>query len=270
MEYILQTKPKISHKAAVDKLCAFARFGNHGCTPRPASNPEVEKFLLARNVDTFGLIERLRNPAEHVPFFENLIGATWSTSGGGWSVVSSSGRELASLSGPGVLSMNDCQAAFESSAKARDRAIGERDMFSLYECLTFGIASIEAFFDRASSAWNESHPNNGLVDTLAKKITLEDKITKWLPIMSGGTAFDKSNRQWNDFKILKGIRDNHAIHPKGGHAMSLSDMASHLNSFRHGIAHLLGNIHVILHCPVPAVIINSIYFPDVIVVERKS
>lgn len=269
MEYILQTKPKISQKAAVDKLCAFARFGNHGCTPRPTSNPEVEKFLLAKQVNTFELVERLRNPAEHVPFFENLIGATWSTSGGGWSVVSSSGHEIASLSGPGVLSMNDCQAAFESSAKARDRAIKEHDMFSLYECLTFGIASIEAFFDRASSAWNERHPSDELIDTPHNKVTLEDKITTWLPTMSGGTPFDKSNRQWNDFKVLKRIRDNHAIHPKGGQAMSLSDMATHINSFRYGIAHLLGNIHVILHCPVPAVIINAIYFPDVIVVERQ-
>jgi hypothetical protein len=271
MEYMLQTKPKISRKAAVDKLCAFARFGNHGCAPRPTSNPEVEQFLLARQVNTFALIERLRDPAEHIPFFENLIGATWSASGGGeWSVVSSTGKKLASVSGPGIISMNDCQAAFETSTKARDRAINEQSMFSIYECLTFGIASIEAFFERASSAWNESHPSNNLIDISSNKVKLEDKITTWLPIMSGGKAFDKSNRQWNDFKVLKRIRDNHAIHPKGGQAMSLSDMAKYLNSFRHGIAHLLGNLHVILHCPVPAVVINAIYFPDVIIVERRK
>ena len=89
-----------------------------------------------------------------------------------------------------------------------------------------------------------------------------------MPKMSGGGKIDKTDQVWNDFKSLKRVRDDNAIHPKlPGQGISYKDFANQINAFRLGIAQLLANLHLLLGLPVPSVIINAIYMPDVEVVE---
>lgn len=271
MKTILQAKAKISKKMALEKIVAHSLFGDHHHEPRPRNTAEVEIFFRQAGIDPNELIQRMRDPSENLPYFENLIGSTWEICGGKAEVLNDAGEVETLVEGPGQISLNSCQSHFETAAKARDRAISESGYQHLYECLTFGFASIEAYFYFAAGRWNRKNPNNQLIDNKSNKVSLETKIVEWIPIISGGKAFDRTNRQWSDFKTLKRIRDRNAIHPgSGGQGMTYKEMAKYLNEFRHGIAHLLGNLHILLSTAVPAVIINAIYHPDIEVVKVEE
>jgi hypothetical protein len=45
-----------------------------------------------------------------------------------------------------------------------------------------------------------------------------------------------------------------------------ADLADKINLFRYGIAGFLGKLHVLSRQPVPAIIINAVYMPDVEIV----
>lgn len=218
---------------------------------------------------SFAKPDRPKRPANH-PLAQLSVRKIVTPRGGKVSVLNSAGEEEVSVSGPGQISMNNCQALFETAVKARDRAIADQSFYHIYECLTFGFSSIEAFFNTAASNWNRKNPDHPLIDDSTNKVSLEDKILEWIPVMSGGKPFDRGNRQWSDFKNPKCIRNKSAIHPAGGQGMTLKEMVNHLNAFRHGIAHLLGNLHVLVHGVVHAVIINAIYYPDVEVVKVQK
>ena len=99
-------------------------------------------------------------------------------------------------------------------------------------------------------------------------MSLEAKIDEWIPKISNGARVEKNNIVWQRYKSLKKIRDDDAIHPKlSGQGVAYSDLAYQINTFRLGIAQLLGNLHILVGMPVPSVIINAIHAPDVEVVE---
>lgn len=269
MNISLKPKEKVSRKASINKIVAHAKYGNHGEVERPKTNDEVELFYRRRGVEPQDLIEKMRNPTHLLPFFENLIGSTWTVTGGKTSIIGREGNFEAEVVGAGQISLNTSQALFETAIKARNRSIEENSYLHIFECITFGLSSIEAFLHVSAKKWSKSNPEDALLDSLESKASLETKILEWVPVMSGGKEFDKTNRQWSDFKMLKKIRDNNAIHSSSiGQGMSYKEMADNLNAFRHGVAHLLGNLHILLGCPVPAVMINAIYYPDIEVLRE--
>ncbi|HEX73726.1 MAG TPA: hypothetical protein G4N93_01045 [Dehalococcoidia bacterium] len=270
--YTLQYKAKISKKQAISKISAHAMFGNHGNSFRPSSIQEVQKYFLQKGVNTDELAERFRNPHNFVPDFENLIRSTWHTSGGvGVSLVDSDGEVIHEMKEPGLFIWSSYEAHFEAACAARDRAVSEDSYPAFQECLSQGFASIEAFFNTRAKSWNKQNPEYKLVDSGTQKVSLEDKIDEWVPKISGGGKIDKTGQVWNDFKTLKKVRDDNAIHPKlPGHGISYKDFANQINAFRLGIAQLLGNIHRLLGIAVPGVIINVIYMPDVEVIRLSD
>ncbi len=265
MSTYLKTKDRLSRKVAIQKIVVHARFGDHRSDIRPKTNDEVELYFRSVGIEPKELIQQMRNPNESLPYFENLAGSMWTIVGGKASIINEIGEVESEIDGEGQISVNACQSHFETAIKARDRAVSEGSYMPVYECLTFGFASIEAFLNNSAKRWSRNHPDQPLSDSASQKVSLEAKIDTWVPIMSGGAKFDKaSNRQWSDFKTLKRLRDNYAIHPSNGsHGMTFQEMAATLNIFRDGIAHLLGNLHVLVGAHVPAVIINAIYFPDI-------
>lgn len=267
----LQYKTKIPKKRAIAKIGAHAMFGDHGHTFRPKSIQEVQQYFLQRGINTNNLIEECRNPRNPIPYFENLIGSTWkvSTSGSGSvSLIDSNGEVIHEMKGSGLFIWSNYKAHFEAASAARDRAVTEDSYSAFQECLSQGFASIEAFFNTQARAWNKQHPDDELVDSVTHKVSLENKIDEWVHKISGGGKIDKTDQVWNDFKSLKKVRDDNAIHPKlPGQGISYKDFANQVNAFRLGIAQLLGNIHRLLGIAVPGVIINAIYMPDVKVVK---
>jgi hypothetical protein len=171
----------------------------------------------------------------------------------------------------GKLVMSAYQAHLEAACDARDRAVEEDSPSAFQECLSQGFACLEAFLNEKANMWNKHNPENRLEDFEHKKVSLETKIKRWIPAMSGGAEIDTSVQQWSDFKKLKRLRDEHAIHPKiGGYGVAYADLANHLNAFRYGVALLLGNMHLKLGTPLPAVVINAHYMSDVKVVEVQG
>ena len=273
-EYKLQYKINLSKKQAKEKILAHAMFGNHSIHPRPNSHRRVQEYFLKRGINTDNLVEECRNPKKHIPHFENLIRSTWKanmTGGFSVSLVDDNGEAITEMKKPGLFIWSNYEAHFEAACDARDRAVAGVSYSAFQECLSQGFASIEAFFNTQSQLWNKKHPEDLLSDSKNHKVNLEDKIDQWIPKMSGGRQVDKSGRVWNDFKILKIIRDDIAIHPKlVGQGIPWDDFAKQINAFRLGIAQLLACLHYILKIPVPSVIINGIYTPDVEVVAEPD
>jgi hypothetical protein len=264
----LQYKSKLSKNQAKDKICAHAMFGNHGKTPRPKSPQEVQAYFLQKGVNTDRIVEECRNYKNFVPEFENLVGSTWKTEGASVSLVDSEREVINEMKEPGLFIWSNCEAHLEAACAARDRAVAENSYSAFQECLSQGFASIEAFFNTQARVWNKQYPDNELIDSETHKVSLEDKIEEWVPVMSSGRKIDKTGKVWNDFKSLKKVRDENAIHPKlPGQGITYKAFTKQLNAFRFGIAQLLANLHLTLGLPVPSVVINAIHMPDVEVVE---
>lgn len=270
--YTLQYKATVSKKQARDKICAHAMFGNHGNSFRPSSVQEVQQYFLQKGVNTDELTERCRSPQKCVPDFENLVRSTWHASGSGSvSLVDSDGEVINEMNKPGLFIWSDYEAHFEAACAARDRAVAEDSNSAFQECLSQGFASIEAFINTQAKTWNKQHPEDKLSDSGILKVSLEKKMNEWVPKMSGGAKINKADRVWRDFKTLKNLRDEDAIHPKlQGHGIPYEDLAKHINAFRFGIALLLGNFHRLIGRYVPAVIINAVYMPDVEIVRVSN
>ena len=268
--YTLQYKARISKKQAKVKICAHAMFGNHGNSFRPKSTSDVQQYFLRKGVNTDKLMEQCREPNSVVPDFENLLRSTWRATGN-VSLVDAGGETVFEMKETGLFIWSNYESHFEAACDARDRAVSEDSHSAFYDCLSQGFASIESFLNTQALGWNKQHPNDTLIDSESKKISLESKIEEWLPKISGGGRIDKRTQIWNNFKSLKRIRDDNAIHPKlPGHGVTYRDIAGQINTFKLGIAQLLGNLHRLLGSTVPSVIINAIYAPDVEVVEVKD
>ncbi len=266
-EYRLQYKAKISKKEASEKIYIHAKFGKHMISFRPTTPKDLDTYFLQRGVNPSQIIEECRNPKRNVPEFENLIGPTWDTSGG-WGLVESDGEVIAETKEPSKLIWSTYEDHFQAACSARDRAVSETSVSAFQECLSQGFASIEAFLNTIARNWNKQNPERQLTDSRSNKVSLETKLDEWLPLVSGGKKIDKSSHWWNDFKKLKRLRDDHAIHPKQpGYSMSYKELANNINSFRSGIASLLGNMHLLIGGAIPAQIINAVYQPDVEVVQ---
>ena len=215
------------------------------------------------------LVEKCRDPKENVHFFENLIGSTWTVSGGGkMSLVDLTTEEEFSVQRPGIFTGLTYWALSEAACKARDRSIEECSHSDLQSAIVKGIASIEAYIQHRAAIWNKANPTDMLIDSQTQKISFEDKVKLWIPKMSKGVALDRGQRNWSDFIKLQKIRDKLAIHPKAqGYSVSLSNMVDEINILRTGVASLMIDLHLIFHEKIPRVIIRMRYFPDVEVIE---
>lgn len=243
-------------------------FGDHGNRFRPKTTRDLEMYFIERGVNIADLIEECRDPKRNIPEFENLIESTWTGSGGG-RLVDSDGEVITEMKEPGLLIWSTYQAHFEAAAAARNRAVAECSVQAFYECISQGFASIEAFLNEEARKWNKQNPEDSLIDSEKEKVSLETKLLEWVPIITKGKKVDKNNRCWSDFKMLKKIRDESAIHPKlPGQSVSYRKLAKYLNSFRYGVAQFLGNLHLHFLRAVPATIINSVYQPDIEVYEK--
>jgi hypothetical protein len=264
---MLRFKTRISKKLALEKVCAHAVAGKHNHQPRPRIEQDVKFFFATRGVDLSDIAERCRDPNQHVPLFENLIGPTWALHGsGGASLVDREGNEVASIKGSGELVQSTYWALFEHACLARDRAVAGSSYLDFQTAIVSGIASIEAFINVLAEIWNARNAEDLLVDSKANKVSFDDKIDQWIPKIIGN-VFDKSDRRWCNFVELRRIRDHLTIHPKvDAYGLEEGELANKINLFRYGIAGFLGKLHILSGQQVPAIIINAVYMPEVEVV----
>lgn len=267
IECRLIRKRRISRRAAHELVQLMAKQGNHHFTF--STDASVKTFFKTRGYDYDVLVENVRNYPEPVPLVENFMPATGFASPGlQVSRVDSHGNEDLHLEGPGAFTMLGYQSQIEQATENIEAAIrGSSPQHFLTACMN-GVASIEGYINYRVEIWNKLHPGNPLCDTKQTPVSFDDKIDRWVPIMTSQKKLDKSRKTWNDFKRLKAIRDNIAVHPKSsGHTFSLKQLAELINCFASGIAGLLLQLHELFGERSPSIIIRYFYAPEVEVGE---
>ncbi len=265
----LQYKPKISLKSAIDKICVYGMWGDHQYTPRPINRIEVGTLLASLGINSNMLAEECRDYRKPIPNLENLAGTVWTISEGAKVelIDNRTGDVVTTVEGPGTIAMSTYLAHFETACAARDRAVENSSYAEFLAAITNAMASIESYITELARDWNLKNPEDQLIDSKQTKVSLDDKFDIWIPKMSSGNKLVKSDKRWNHFVKLRHIRDNEAIHPKlGGQGMSFVKLTKLIDQFRWGMAGMLGQIHLLFGQPVPSIIINSVYMPDVEVV----
>jgi hypothetical protein len=254
-------------------ILLFAKRGNHNKNFRLNSDEDVRHVFEANGIDFNNLVEKCRNYPHPIPLFENLISSTAYSVGG--SSLARVDRDTLSVDlqvdGPGTLSLYGYWSEFESAAAALERAIENLSYNDLLVATVHGIASIEGYVNYRAELWNKHNPANQLVDSKAAKISFDDKINIWIPIMTGGRKLDKGEAWWSDFKKLQSVRDDVAVHPKvSARGISYADLSKLINRFGTGIATFLLRLHMLFNDRIPATIIRAAYSPSVEVAESSN
>lgn len=273
IEHRLQMRPKISRRASHDMILMFAKYGNHGDRAAFRTDADLKRYLAHRGIDFQKLVEQCRSFSENVPYFENLVGSTWTVSSGAKAAVvdKQSGEEKCVVEGPGAIALSTHWAHAETSYKARTNAVEASSFAEFQTAVVNGMASIEAFINHRAELWNSGNPHDKLTDSFAHKVSFADKIDIWIPKMTGGVNLDKSVRNWTDFQKLRTIRDDVSIHPKAsGMGTSLAELSQNINLVRTGIGGLLIQLHILFKERMPAVIIRLFFAPEAEVVEFST
>jgi hypothetical protein len=256
----LHRKAKLSRKQSEEMIITMTRFGDHVANLLqgfPISTDEEVTEWFEKNGYNYGqIIEECRNPQISIPLVENLVGGTFIMSG----------REESEQ-----IITSTYQDAYEVATRHLEGAIENASFSEIESAIVRGIASIEAFINTMASKWNERNPNSRLEDSRDNKVSLDDKIDIWIPRLSGGQAFNKGDKHWQDFKRLRGIRDNLTVHAKQtGHIVKYSEMAELINAFRTGIAGVLIRLHILCRNWIPSEVIRGYYTPEVEVVPTTD
>lgn len=272
-EHRLAPKEKISRRASHEMILLFARHGNHYHRDRFETDADVKRAFEQNGINYDDHVQKCRNPNSNVNFFENLAGSTFTVSEGAKmaKVDLQDGDEQFGVEGPGMYTESTYWALAEECAAQRDRAIQDCSYSALQSALVNGVASIEAYVRYRAEGWNRDNPGNPLEDSAQNKVSFQDKVELWIPIMLDSKRLDRSGRNWAEFRRLQNIRDDVTIHPKAlGYGVSLEQMASDVNSLRTGIGGLLIDLHMLFFERIPRVIIRMKYHPDVEVIEAKK
>ncbi len=266
----------ISKKQSKDMIFMFIECGNHGHRNEIANlNCEQIKLLLKQNGYDFDeLVQECRNFEKSVPFFENFVRSTFevhgiSAFGNSVSIVDAySDESLMSIDSDGIICLNIYEAKFEEACKLRDNAIKKNSFEKFCAALSKGIASIEAYIQHRAFFWN-THICDltslvPLVDNKSNKVSFDDKIKKWFPIMTRGNSFDLNKKTWRHFKELRKVRDDQEIHSKNvAYSVSFKKLVEYLNKFKIGVAGLLVDLHILFKEPIPRSIIRAYFFPEI-------
>lgn len=236
------------------------------------TDSSVKKYFKSNGYDYDKLVQTVRQYPEPIPLVENVIPSTaFASPGLKVSRVDAHGNEDLQLEGPGAITMFGYQAQFDNAFENVENAINKSSPLHFLSACTNGIASIEGYINFKAEEWNKKHPENLLTDTKQSQIRFDDKINLWLPIMSSGKKLDKSGKNWNNFKRLKTIRDDVAIHPKSsGYSFSLKELSDLINCFNTGIAGIHVQLHQLFKERIPSRIIRCLYAPEIEIMEVKN
>jgi hypothetical protein len=212
------------------------------------SEDDVDAFLRRLSHGRGGLnefVEYCRENFERpIPYFENVLGSTW-------------------VVGDQEIFTSTYKARFEAALEHLERAIDELSYNEALSAVTMGIASVEALLSDQAEKGNAGHPSSALNDSRENKVSFDDRIDQWIPLMTGGQRLNKDGF-WGDFKILRGIRDDTSIHPKErSYTRSIRDIADIANRFRTGIALFLIGLHNLFDLDLPANVVRAYYAVDV-------
>lgn len=276
----LAIRPLISAREVDKMIWTFIFHGNHSHREkmRCVSKHPIEKWFVANNEPIPKIASRCRSFFNtSIPFVENFIGSTFyllsDGEGNAKAALTKAGKNIPELEIEGSGSIGvDYESKFESACRARDEAISRASSEDFHTAIIKGIASIESYIAHRVDIWNHSHISQmQLVDNKTSKVTFEEKIKKWIPIISNGKTINLGNVMWSDFILLQSIRDNDAVHSKKfAQGITFQNLALVINKFKTGIADFLLELHKIFEEPVPRAIIRARFFPEVYVPKKLN
>lgn len=252
----LQRKKQISQKASRDLIMMMAKRSNHHLeilhNVSLKTDNDVAEFIKSftgGNGTLEAMVNHCRDYSQHVPIFENFIGSRFVMNG--TEIVTSAYRLL-----------------YEKASENLNRAIDTVSFADVQIAIASGISSIDAYISHRAEQWNATNLKDPLIDSRQQKVSFDDKVNRWLPRMTSGLKLDKSGQNWTHFKILRGIRDNVAIHAKDpSYTRSVYQIAEAVNMFKTGIAGLLIQLHDLFEEKIPSMIIYDSFAPNVEIIE---
>jgi hypothetical protein len=215
-------------------------------------------------MDPKDLIGRARHFFEIVPWFQNLSGPNFFSSGPGVRVVRHlpDGSDV-DVSGPmepgSEFSIANYWTKFESACERLIR-VGETQNFQdMLTAVTTGLASADSFLIELATGWNDAHPERSL--DLAEKTSFSERLDEWLPVILG-RRLDKSGAAWAARERLRKVRNEWDQHDKATCRVYPTTLIIKWgNDFGPGIAEVLFDLHLIAGRRVPAKIVKFKYFP---------
>lgn len=276
MKYKLDFEEKRTRRATHDMILMMAKYGNHGHNQRFVSDADVKRFFQLNGYYWDDLVQTCREPKEIIPIIENLIGSTWRVSPSARAAIVTGAatdkeEEITSVEGPGTLTTSTYLQLFENAMDSFNRCVERASFGDFQSCVSNGIASIDAYIAHRVWLYNSDYPCEQLLDSKESKVSQDTKIDEWIPKMSNGKRLDKSKANWQNFRRLRAVRDEWAIHPKRP-AFSISDQqfGELLNLFRSGVAGLLRDLHLLFNERIPCRIIRCAYLPDIRLIETED
>ncbi len=234
-----------------------------------STTQQLESYLAQYGWTLKDLVEECRDKEDSLPFLENLIpsGSTVYAGVGTVTYTDSEGNEVARFEGEeesGTLAMATDWAFLEKAADDVERALDKMSYVEFLSSVANGVASVEAYIFQKAYQYNIRNPGNELEDTKQKKVSFEDKIDKWIPIMTGGTKLNKGGKNWAHFLRLKQVRDTQHAHTKTP-ALNITfrELCTQLNLFRTGIAGLLLDLHRLFGDTVPSIMVKYAFHPEI-------
>ncbi|MCP9845647.1 hypothetical protein KBY86_01860 [Synechococcus sp. Lug-A] len=250
-------------------ILLFAKAGNQNKLERFSTDADVKRSFERNGIVFQKLVEQCRDPQTRVPLFENLLGSTLQVHGASMARVDlSTGEEITKVDGPGLFTPEGYWALYETAHEALERGVAGLSYREILSAFVHGVSAIEAFLGTQVHEWNRTHPAQTLVDSKTAKVSFDDKVEKWIPIISGGKKLDKSGRRWQAFGRIRAIRDGVAVHPKEpGHGVQYSELVILGNLFSSGVSGLLIDLHLLFSKTIPGLIIRDTYAPEIELVE---
>jgi hypothetical protein len=238
----------------------MARFADHSGNQAVggqwvnATDDDIKRMYQRLSYDFDHIVEEARDPSRPVMSTENMLGSTW---------------QMTNDENTETIITSSYEHAFSTAVDHLDRAVSDASFSALQSAVVHGIASIEAFVNYRAGVWNEANPATQLIDSKQQKVSFDDKIDEWIPLMTGGVKLDKGNEHWQEFKRLQALRDNATIHIKDQRlTVSHAELAELINAFSSGIAGLQFDLHILCKNIVPSAIIRARYAPPCEVVSR--
>lgn len=259
----IEFNDKLSHQMAKQMILMFAKHGNHYHNENFISDHSVAHAYKINGVDFDWLIEKSRSPEFKIPLFENMLSSTITMEGCSIQTFDACGKPEIPIEGDGEYTKYPYWALMEKSYQLRQSSVEKPSYIDLHSAITIGISAIEHFMNSQAISWDTIHTEMPLLDSKENKVSIEEKIKKWTPIITNGKNLEIGGVNWNRFLELKSMRDE-IVHPKGAYGhMQISEMPYYINILRDGIADIIIQLHLIFKIKIPAIIIRYKYTPDV-------
>ncbi len=259
-----------------EMILMMAKHSDHGYRQNFNSDADVKRFFRANGHYWDDLVQKCRKLDEPIPLLPvNLLGGTWRISPGVRGAIVTGAAtneeiEVASVEGPGILITSNYLQLFENAVENFHKCMGSTSFGDFQSSISNGVASIEAYIAHRAWLYNSRQPSEKLVDSKENKVSFDTKIDEWVPKMSNGKKLDKSGQKWRDFKRLRAVRDELAIHIKQPSlGIEYQEFGELLNLLRSGIAGVLLDLHLLFSEPIPSRIIRYAYLPDIKLVMEK-